>query len=100
MYRLSAVYFIAVNAREENPITVPFVPWPTNGYASFSPTGRPTSLTTNLSTLRPLATAVGALYIKNAAQVTPIGTFPVEKPSRDILQICFSVTILPIELPK
>src|ERR1700686_4918560 len=48
------INIIGVNAREGNLITVPFAPWPSSGYASFSPAGRPTSLTMNLSIFRPL----------------------------------------------
>jgi hypothetical protein len=41
------------------------------------------------------AAAVGALYIANAVQVTPVG-----KQLRNISEISFSVSILPIELQK
>jgi hypothetical protein len=46
------------------------------------------------------ATAVGALYIKNAAQVTPIGTFSGREAIEGYIADLFSVTILSIELPK
>ena len=48
------ISIIGVNARKVGPITVRSAPWPSSGYASFSPAGRPTSLTMNLSIFRPL----------------------------------------------
>jgi hypothetical protein len=46
------------------------------------------------------AAAVGELYTANAVQTTPQGSFSVERLSKDILQIYFSVTIHPIESQK
>ena len=48
------INIIGVNARKVSLITVRSAPSPSNGYASFSPAGRPTSLTMNLSIFRPL----------------------------------------------
>jgi hypothetical protein len=46
------------------------------------------------------AAAVGALYTSNAVQTTPQGSFLVGRLSKDILQICFSVTTHSIESQK
>jgi hypothetical protein len=39
--------FTNVNARKENLTTAPSAPWLSSGFASFSPAGKPTSLTMN-----------------------------------------------------
>src|SRR5260370_12687229 len=46
------------------------------------------------------AAAVGELYTANAAQTTPGESFSGRELSKDILQICFSVTIHPIKSQK
>src|SRR5580698_2988829 len=52
------ISIIGGNARKVNPITVPSAPSHSSGYASFSPAGKPTSLTKNLSTFTPLKNAI------------------------------------------
>jgi hypothetical protein len=47
------ISFIGVNARKENLITALSALWHSSGFVSFSPVGKPTSLTTNPSILRP-----------------------------------------------
>src|SRR6266567_5170044 len=49
---------IAVNAREGNLITAPSAPWHSNGYASSTPAGRPTSLMMNLFMFKPLKNGI------------------------------------------
>src|SRR4029077_15211112 len=52
------ISFIAVSVREENLITAPSVPWHSNGYASFTPAGKPTSLMMNPFMFKPLKNAI------------------------------------------
>jgi hypothetical protein len=52
------ISFIGVNARKENLITAPSAPWHSNGYASFTPAGKPTSLMMNPFMFKPLKNAI------------------------------------------
>src|SRR5215831_11280991 len=47
------ISFIGVNATRENLITAPSARWRSSGFVSFSPAGKPTSLTMNPSMLTP-----------------------------------------------
>src|SRR4029077_20736220 len=47
------ISFIAVSVREENLITAPSAPWHSNGYASFTPAGKSTSLMMNPFMFKP-----------------------------------------------
>jgi hypothetical protein len=47
------ISFIGVNARKENLITALSALWHSSGFVSFSPVGKPTSLTMNPSILTP-----------------------------------------------